>query len=67
MAVLGVTPEETVFVGDMHFDVLAGLAAGVVTLAVATGYETRAQLEALNPDATYDSMYEVRDHILGLL
>ena len=67
MAVLGVQPEETVFVGDMHFDVLAGLAAGAVTIAVATGYETRAQLEALAPDAVYDTMYEVRDHILGLL
>ena len=67
MEILGVSPEETVFVGDMHFDVLAGLAADVVTIAVATGYQTRAQLEALNPDATCDTMYEVRDHILGLL
>jgi 2-phosphoglycolate phosphatase len=67
MEILGVTPDETVFVGDMHFDVLAGLAAGVETIAVATGYQTRAQLEALNPDATCDTMYEVRDHSLGLL
>ena len=61
------TPEETVFVGDMHFDVLAGLAAGATTLAVTTGYETRAQLEALEPHAVYDSLYEVRDHIVGML
>ncbi len=67
MEILGVTPEETVFVGDMHFDVLAGLAAGVTTLAVTTGYETREQLEALQPHAVYDSLYEVRDHIVGML
>ncbi len=67
MEALDVSPEETVFVGDMHFDVLAGLAAGVTTLAVTTGYETRAQLEALKPHGVYDSLFEVRDHVLGLL
>jgi len=67
MAALDVAPEETVFVGDMHFDVLAGLAAGVTTLAVTTGYETRAQLEALAPHGVYDSLFEVRDQVLGRL
>lgn len=67
MAQLGVGPEETAFIGDMHFDVLAGQAAGVLTIAVTTGYETRAELEALNPAAVYDTMLEVRDHLLPLL
>ena len=67
MEILGVQPEETVFVGDMHFDVLAGLAAGVLTLAVATGYQGRESLETLGADGVYDTMFEVRDHILGLL
>jgi len=67
MAQLGVRPEETAFVGDMHFDILAGQAAGALTLAVTTGYETRAQLEALHPAGVYDSMLEVRDHLLPLL
>lgn len=67
MAVLGVTPEETVFVGDMHFDVLAGLAAGVTTLAVTTGYQSRTELEALEPHGVYDSLHDVRDHVLGML
>lgn len=67
MALLGAAPEETVFVGDMHFDVLAGLAAGVTTLAVTTGYQTRAELEALAPHAVYDSLHEVRDHVLDML
>ena len=67
MAALDVSPEETVFVGDMHFDVLAGLAAGVTTLAVTTGYQTREELEPLGAHAVYDSLDEVRDHVLGLL
>ena len=67
MAALGVAPDETVFVGDMHFDVLAGQAAGVTVLAVTTGYETREQLEALAPHAVYDSLLDVRDHVLRLL
>lgn len=67
MATLGVGPRETVFVGDMHFDVLAGLAAGVTALAVTTGYETREQLEALTPHGVYDSLWEVRDHVLNLV
>lgn len=67
MSALGATPEETVFVGDMHFDVLAGLAAGVTTLAVSTGYQSRAELEALNPHAVYDSLVDVREHVLGML
>lgn len=67
MAALDVTPEETVFVGDMHFDVLAGLAAGVTTLAVTTGYQTREELEALSPHGVYDSLHEVREHVLGML
>lgn len=67
MDALGVTPAETVFVGDMHFDVLAGQAAGVITLAVTTGYQSRAALEALSPHAVYDSLHEVREHVLGLL
>lgn len=67
MEILGVAPAETVFVGDMHFDVLAGKAAGVTTLAVTTGYQTREQLAALAPDGLYDSLHAVREHVLGLL
>lgn len=66
MAILGAAPDETVFVGDMHFDVIAGLAAGVTTLAVTTGYQTRAELEALAPHGVYDSLAEVRDHVLAM-
>ncbi len=64
MSALGITPAETVFVGDMHFDILAGQAAGVTTLGVATGYASRESLEALQPDGVFDTLLEVRDAVL---
>jgi len=67
MAQLGATPEETAFIGDMHFDVLAGKAAGVLTLAVATGYASRLELEGLEADAVFDSLAEVQDYLAPLL
>lgn len=62
---LGVTAEEFIFVGDMDFDVKAAQAAGVACLAVATGYLSRAELEALGPDAVFDHLGEVRDYLLA--
>ena len=47
---LGVTPAETVFVGDSRHDMEAGLAAGVKTAAVLWGPFDRAYLEDLSPD-----------------
>jgi HAD superfamily hydrolase (TIGR01509 family) len=64
MEVLGASREEAVFVGDMHFDLLAGAAAGVRTLAVTTGYATREALEQLQPTAIFDSLAEVQDYLL---
>ncbi|MBI2434020.1 MAG: HAD-IA family hydrolase [Candidatus Hydrogenedentes bacterium] len=62
---LEVGPNEAIFVGDMHFDVLAGAAAGVRTLALTTGYATRRELEALQPEAVFDSLLEVRDYVMA--
>lgn len=67
MTELGGTVETTAFVGDMHFDVLAGKAAGVHMLAVATGYATREELEALAPDHLFDSLDEVGAFLLPRL
>ena len=47
---LGVTPAETVFVGDSRHDMEAGLAAGVKTAAVLWGPFDRAHLQDLKPD-----------------
>jgi HAD superfamily hydrolase (TIGR01509 family) len=67
MAELGVGPEETVFIGDMHFDILAGQAAGVTTYAVATGYASRSSLEALQPDGVFDTLLGAQDAVLKRL
>ncbi|GMV99025.1 MAG: phosphoglycolate phosphatase [Candidatus Hydrogenedentota bacterium] len=64
---LGVTAAETLFVGDMDFDVLAARAAGVECLCVTTGYMTREALEHLEPAAVYDSLRDVASHVLRRL
>lgn len=40
----------TAYVGDMSFDIKAGREAGVMTIGLITGYHTRSQLAAENPD-----------------
>lgn len=56
---------EMVFVGDTSFDAGAAKAAGVRCICVTTGYETRHQLEALEPEAVFDSLDEVTDYLLA--
>ncbi len=65
MKALGVRAEETVFVGDMDFDVKAARAAGVRCIAVATGYLARPELEALSPEAVFDDLGPVADYLLN--
>ncbi len=62
---LGVPAHAMAFVGDTHFDVLAAHAAGARCLCVTTGYATRAVLEALEPEAVYDSLADVTRHLLA--
>lgn len=47
---LGISPRETVFIGDSIHDIAAGQAAGTVTAAAAWGPFPRAELERLGPD-----------------
>jgi phosphoglycolate phosphatase-like HAD superfamily hydrolase len=54
------TPGEAVFVGDMTVDVACGRAAGVMTVAVATGSCTMKELRAENPDILTRRISEVR-------
>ena len=61
---LGARPGEMVFVGDMHFDVLAAQRAGVRCLCVTTGYADRAQLEDLGPEAVFDALPPLTDYLL---
>lgn len=64
---LGTAPHETIFVGDMDFDVLAARAAGVDCYCLTTGYLSRSEIEALEPAAVCDSLDEVAERILSLV
>src|SRR5216117_4386491 len=57
---LGVTPAETVFVGDSRHEMESGLAAGVKTAAVLWGPFDRAYLEDLSPDYWLEKPEELR-------
>jgi phosphoglycolate phosphatase len=46
----GMAATETVFVGDMRHDIDAGRAAGLTTVATATGYESVSLLLTAEPD-----------------
>ncbi|MHB1420166.1 MAG: HAD-IA family hydrolase [Bacillota bacterium] len=50
MEILGVKPEETVYVGDSFYDLLAGQRAGVKIVGVTWGAATAEELQAHNPD-----------------
>lgn len=43
-------PQETAFIGDMRHDILAGRAAGLTSIATATGYESVTTLLTAEPD-----------------
>lgn len=50
LAALDMRPEETAFIGDMRHDIDAGKAAGLITMAVCTGYESAEVLLESAPD-----------------
>lgn len=49
-------PPSALYIGDMIYDIRAGRRAGVITAAVATGYQTRDVLAAEQPDILLDSL-----------
>jgi HAD superfamily hydrolase (TIGR01509 family) len=55
---LGVEPERTLFVGDGPNDVLAGKAAGAITVAVSFGFHPE-EARAAAPDHVIDAMAEL--------
>lgn len=65
LAHLDVSADEALFVGDTDFDVKAAHAAGVRCLCVTTGYNTREQLEALNPAGVFETMNALTEHLLA--
>ena len=66
MRALGATPDATVFVGDSEFDVMAGNAARVTTIAVTWGASDHAALLAAGPAHVAASVAEL-DGLLAKL
>lgn len=58
MALLGVTPEESLYVGDSAFDVDMAQRAGVMMVAVSWGARTHQELQMICPDGVVDSWDE---------
>jgi phosphoglycolate phosphatase-like HAD superfamily hydrolase/ADP-ribose pyrophosphatase YjhB (NUDIX family) len=57
------TPDETLFVGDMQHDIETAKHGGVHSCAVLTGYNTLEQLRVAEPDLIVEHLRELR-HIL---
>ncbi|WP_019962399.1 HAD-IA family hydrolase [Woodsholea maritima] len=53
MAQTGARPEETVMIGDTHFDMEMGRAAGAHTLGVSWGFHTVDEIESANPHSIH--------------
>lgn len=64
---LGVRLQEIILVGDHPYDVLAGKSAGVLTIAVTTGYPPKEDLEAVGPDYLFSNLFEVKSHLVSLI
>jgi pyrophosphatase PpaX len=60
LALLSVAAADALFVGDSPHDVESGRAAGVMTVAVAWGAFTRAELERSGADVVIDRVDELR-------
>ena len=57
---LGIRAEDSVYVGDSRTDVQAGIAAGMKTVAVLTGFDLKDALKRENPDAIIDSIADLK-------
>ena len=57
---LGLRAEDSVYVGDSRTDVQAGIAAGMKTVAVLTGFDLKDALIRENPDIIIDSIANLK-------
>ena len=63
MKLLGVEPKNTIYVGDMDGDIIAGKRAGVKTIAVTYGYHTPERLAKTEPHHTVESPEQLLETI----
>lgn len=57
----GLTPQETLFIGDMQHDIETAKHGGVHSCAVLTGYNTLEQLRVAEPDLIVEHLGELRE------
>ena len=57
---LGIRTEDSMYVGDSRTDVQAGIAAGMKTVAVLTGFDLKDALKRENPDAVINSIADLK-------
>ncbi len=62
---LNVKPCEAIYVGDTVYDVKAGKAAGVFTVAVLTGVASREELENSQPDMIVENIKDLLKSLTG--
>lgn len=55
------TPEETLFIGDMQHDIETAKHGGIHSCAVLTGYNTLTQLRSAAPDVIVEHLGELQD------
>lgn len=60
MEARGFAAHETAMIGDMRHDIDAGRAAGVLTVATCTGYESVEKLKSVNPDVLVANLRELQ-------
>lgn len=65
LARLGADPDGACYVGDAPFDLQAGRAAGVTTIAVPWGFFSRDSLAAEGPDMIVETVEELVEACLG--
>ena len=58
--------DETIFIGDMTHDIDAGKKAGVTTVAVSYGYQSKEKLLEKNPDFLIENLGELKNIVLSL-
>jgi phosphoglycolate phosphatase len=62
---MGFKSDQCVYVGDMGIDIAAGKAAGMKTIGILTGFETRKDLMDKQPDAIIESIVDLPG-VLGI-
>lgn len=60
---LGLNPEDCVYIGDTKIDIIAGKAAGMKTIGVLTGFDTKTKLLKHAPDAVIQSVSDLPEII----